>query len=55
MRDERGPVLCLVLLAIVALIVVAWGVNQEQQEADRVVPADVVELLRPTVRFVSFQ
>ncbi|HEY0952916.1 hypothetical protein [Nocardioides sp.] len=29
MRDERGPVVLLVLLAIVAVLVVAWGVGQE--------------------------
>ena len=29
MRDERGPVVVLVLLAIVGLLVVAWGVDEE--------------------------
>ncbi|WP_296604323.1 hypothetical protein, partial [Nocardioides sp.] len=33
MRDERAPVLFLVLLAIVGLLVVAWGVGQEESDA----------------------
>jgi hypothetical protein len=32
MHDERGPVLALVLLAIVALLVVAWGTGQEDAD-----------------------
>lgn len=33
MRDERGPVVFVALLAIVALLVVAWGVGQEGSDA----------------------
>lgn len=33
MRDERGPVVFVALLAIVALLVVAWGVGQKGSDA----------------------
>lgn len=42
MRDERAPALLLVLLAIVALLVVAWGVGQEDATGDPAAPVDVV-------------
>lgn len=52
MRDERAPVLFLVLLALVGLLVVAWGVGQEEPAGDAAAPVDVVELedapTRPT-------
>ncbi|HEY1117202.1 MAG TPA: hypothetical protein VGE43_05830 [Acidimicrobiales bacterium] len=43
--DQRGPVLFLVLLLIVGLLVVAWGVGQEDSEAADVdeAPSSVVE------------
>lgn len=52
MRDERAPVLFLVLLALVGLLVVAWGVGREEPAGDAAAPVDVVELedapTRPT-------
>jgi hypothetical protein len=44
MRDERAPVLFLVLLAIVGLLVVAWGVGREEATGDAAAPVDVVQL-----------
>ncbi len=43
--DQRGPILFLVLLLIVALLVVAWGVGQEGSDAAEVdeAPSSVVE------------
>ena len=50
--DHRGPVLFLVLLLLVGLIVVAWGVGEEDEDADSAGPVDVVRLqdgdARPT-------
>lgn len=52
MQDERAPVLFLVLLAIVGLIVVAWGVGQDEPAGGGAAPVDVVQLenapARPT-------
>ncbi|MGY2704345.1 hypothetical protein [Nocardioides sp. HB32] len=42
--DNRGPVLFLVLLAIVALIVVAWGVDGSDGGAGSARPVEVVRL-----------
>lgn len=43
MRDQRAPVLFLVLLAIVGLIVIAWGAGEQGPDGDAAAPVDVVE------------
>jgi hypothetical protein len=42
--DNRGPVLFLVLLLLVGLIVVAWGVDEDDEDARSAGPVDVVRL-----------